>query len=161
RRPGPAGFFGGARSGRPPSDRLGGRGARRRSLALGADRLSSRGRSPRRPDAAEGARGPSMKKARISIVLLLVLSGACRKEAPAFEGKILRGYLYGRGAYDMKSLALAQALGMRQLKRHGIIPASDILFIGEADEEIGQEWGIRWILEHRKEELAGVENVLN
>src|SRR5437588_9551243 len=24
-----------------------------------------------------------------------------------------------------------------------------------------RSWGIRWILEHRKEELAGVENVLN
>ena len=48
RRPGPARLFGGARSGRPPSDRLGGRGARRRSLALGTDRLRSRGRIPRR-----------------------------------------------------------------------------------------------------------------
>jgi hypothetical protein len=61
----------------------------------------------------------------------------------------------------MKSLALAQALAMRSLKRRGIVPASDILFIAEADEEIGQKWGIRWIVENRPGELAGVENALN
>ena len=89
------------------------------------------------------------------------VAGQTWQEAPPFEGRILRGYLYGRGAYDMKSLALAQALAMRDLKSHGIVPASDIVFIGEADEEIGQEWGIRWILDHRPDLLAGVENVLN
>ena len=89
------------------------------------------------------------------------VAGQPWQESTPFEGKIKGGYLYGRGAYDMKSLALAQALAMRSLKLHGIVPASDILFIGEAGEETGQKWGIRWILENRPDELAGVENVLN
>ena len=59
-------------------------------------------------------------------------------EAPPFEGAIQRGYLYGRGAYDMKSLAIAQALALRNLKRLGIVPRSDILFLAEADEETGR-----------------------
>ena len=37
-----------------------------------------------------------------------------RRRTP-FEGKIKNGYLYGRGAYDMKSIGLAQALAMRSL----------------------------------------------
>jgi len=87
--------------------------------------------------------------------------GQVWRESEPFEGKIRGGYLHGRGAYDTKSLAVAQALAMRSLKRHGIVPASDILFIGEADEEIGQEWGVRWILENRPDLFEGVENVLN
>jgi acetylornithine deacetylase/succinyl-diaminopimelate desuccinylase-like protein len=80
---------------------------------------------------------------------------------PPFEGVIKGGYLYGRGAYDMKSLALAQALAIRNLKRQGIVPESDILFLAEADEELGQRWGSQWLLAHRPEWFAGVAEVLN
>ena len=83
------------------------------------------------------------------------------KEAPPFEGKIKSGYLYGRGAYDMKSTAISQALAMRNLKRNGIVPASDVLFLGEADEEVGQKLGARWLLENRPELFRGVGQVLN
>ncbi len=83
------------------------------------------------------------------------------KEAPPFEGVIKGGYLYGRGAYDMKSLGLAQALALRDLKRHGVVPRSDILFLAEADEELGQRWGSKWLLEHRPDWFAGVAAVLN
>ncbi len=83
------------------------------------------------------------------------------KEAPPFEGRIKQGFLYGRGAYDMKSLGLVQALAMRHLKRHGIVPESDILFLGEADEEGGQKWGSRWLLENRRDWFTGVAAVLN
>jgi acetylornithine deacetylase/succinyl-diaminopimelate desuccinylase-like protein len=83
------------------------------------------------------------------------------KEAPPFEGRIKTGYLYGRGVYDMKSIAIAQALAMRNLKRLGIIPASDVLFLGEADEEVGQQLGSRWLLEHRPELFTGVAQIVN
>ena len=83
------------------------------------------------------------------------------KEAPPFEGRIKAGYLYGRGVYDMKSIAIAQALAMRNLKRLGIVPASDVLFLGEADEEVGEELGSRWLLEHRPDLFAGVGQVVN
>jgi acetylornithine deacetylase/succinyl-diaminopimelate desuccinylase-like protein len=83
------------------------------------------------------------------------------KVAPPFEGRIKAGYLYGRGVYDMKSIAIAQALAMRNLKRRGIVPASDVLFLGEADEEVGQQLGSRWLLEHRPDLFAGVGQVVN
>jgi len=83
------------------------------------------------------------------------------KESEPFEGKIQRGFLYGRGAYDMKSLGLAEALAMRNLKDHGIVPASDVLFLAEADEESEQKWGSHWLLEHRPEWFEGVSVVLN
>ncbi|HEV2063431.1 MAG TPA: M20/M25/M40 family metallo-hydrolase [Thermoanaerobaculia bacterium] len=83
------------------------------------------------------------------------------KDAPPFEGRIRLGFLYGRGAYDMKSLGLAQALALRSLAGQGIVPDSDILFLAEADEEETQRWGSRWLLEHRPEWFTGVSGVLN
>lgn len=83
------------------------------------------------------------------------------KEAPPFEGRIKYGYLYGRGAYDMKSFGIAQAIALREIRRRGIVPATDILFLAEADEEIGQKWGSKWLLEHRPEWFEGVKWVIN
>lgn len=83
------------------------------------------------------------------------------KEARPFEGDFKNGYLYGRGVYDTKSLAIAQALAMRHLKEHGIVPKADILFLAEADEEWTQKWGSRWLLAHRPEWFEGVAAVLN
>lgn len=83
------------------------------------------------------------------------------KEAAPFEGKIESGFLYGRGAYDMKSLAIVQALSILNLKRAGIVPEKDILFLAEADEETGQKWGARWLLARRPEWFDGVAAVFN
>ena len=83
------------------------------------------------------------------------------KDAPPFEGRIKLGYLYGRGVYDMKSFGIAQAIALREIRRKGIVPATDILFLAEADEEIGQKWGSKWLLEHRPEWFEGVKWVVN
>lgn len=83
------------------------------------------------------------------------------RDALPFSGKIKAGYFYGRGAYDMKSLAIAQALALRNLKELEVVPESDVLFLAEADEEIGQKWGARWLLANRPEWFEGVGQVLN
>lgn len=83
------------------------------------------------------------------------------KEAPPFEARIKYGYLYGRGSYDMKSLGLIEALAMRRLRRLGVVPSTDILFLAEADEEVGQKWGSRWLLAHRPDWFRGVRWVIN
>jgi acetylornithine deacetylase/succinyl-diaminopimelate desuccinylase-like protein len=83
------------------------------------------------------------------------------KDAKPFEAKIRLGYLYGRGSYDMKSLGLAEVLAMREVRRRGIVPVTDILFLAEADEELDQKWGSRWLLAHRPDWFRGVRWVLN
>ncbi|HEX7253446.1 MAG TPA: M20/M25/M40 family metallo-hydrolase, partial [Thermoanaerobaculia bacterium] len=83
------------------------------------------------------------------------------KEARPFEGDFKNGYLYGRGVFDTKSLAIVQALAMRHLREKGIVPQSDILFLAEADEEWLQQWGSRWLLDHRPEWFEGVRAVFN
>ncbi len=83
------------------------------------------------------------------------------KESKPWDGEIKLGFLYGRGVYDMKSLGLAQAFALARLKRRGIVPETDILFLGEADEEGGGKWGTRWLMANRPEWFAGVGEVLN
>ena len=83
------------------------------------------------------------------------------QESKPWDGQIKLGFLYGRGVYDMKSLGLAHAFALARLKRRGIVPESDILFLAEADEEGGGKWGARWLMVNRPEWFAGVREVLN
>ena len=80
---------------------------------------------------------------------------------PAFGGTIEKSYLYGRGSYDMKSIAISQILAYRELFRSGLVPGRDVIFLAECGEELGGTDGVSWIYDHRPDVLAGVELVLN
>lgn len=56
---------------------------------------------------------------------------------PAFGGELKDGYVYGRGALDMKGQGIAHLLAMVALKRSGVPLTRDIVFIANADEENG------------------------
>ncbi len=70
---------------------------------------------------------------------------------PPFEGVIDDdGYLWGRGAVDMKNEVAARAVAMAELARTGFRPRGDLWFIAVADEEDGfADVGMRWLLEER------------
>ncbi len=60
------------------------------------------------------------------------------------------GYLYGRGAIDMKDEVAARAVAMAHLAREGFRPAGDLWLLAVADEEDGTaDVGMRWLLESR------------
>ena len=60
------------------------------------------------------------------------------------------GYLWGRGAVDMKNEVAARAVAMAELARTGFRPRGDLWFIAVADEEDGfADVGMRWLLEER------------
>lgn len=72
------------------------------------------------------------------------------------------GYLYGRGTLDMKGQAVAAFFAMAQLRRDGIVPLRDIVFLGETGEETYRpEIGIGWVMTHRPDLLDGVTDVYN
>lgn len=61
-----------------------------------------------------------------------------------------RGYLFGRGAVDMKNEVAARAVALARLSRQGFRPTGDLLLIAVADEEDGSaDVGMRWLLETR------------
>lgn len=82
-----------------------------------------------------------------------------------FGGAIVDGYVYGRGAVDMKGTAAmqlqvvlglaAEARATRRDPAHDAVPGlrRDVIFAATADEEAGGLAGIGWIVEQRPELL--------
>lgn len=62
-----------------------------------------------------------------------------------FAGIIKDGYIYGRGALDMKNNGIAQLMTMVQLKRNNIKLDREVVFLAVADEETSGEPGALWI----------------
>lgn len=73
-----------------------------------------------------------------------------------FAGTVKDGYIWGRGAVDMKDMVgMALALA-RQFRREGTVPPRDIVFAFLADEEAGGTWGSQWLVENRPDLFEGV-----
>ncbi|MCS3779784.1 acetylornithine deacetylase/succinyl-diaminopimelate desuccinylase-like protein [Tsukamurella ocularis] len=73
-----------------------------------------------------------------------------------FSGAVEDGYVWGRGAVDMKDMCGIMLALARQLKSMGTVPPRDITFAFLADEEAGGTWGSHWLVKHRPELFAGV-----
>ena len=65
-----------------------------------------------------------------------------------FSGIGKDGYIWGRGAIDMKGNGVAQLMAMIALKRSGALLNRDIVFIGNADEELGSTGAIIFANRH-------------
>lgn len=61
------------------------------------------------------------------------------------------GYYYGRGTIDIKSGDAILAANFLRWKREGWIPSRDLILALTADEEGGEENGVAWLLEKRRE----------
>jgi acetylornithine deacetylase/succinyl-diaminopimelate desuccinylase-like protein len=70
---------------------------------------------------------------------------------PPFSGELDDdGYLWGRGAVDMKNETATRAVAMAALAREGFRPNGDLIYIAEADEEDGTHpVGMVWLVEER------------
>jgi acetylornithine deacetylase/succinyl-diaminopimelate desuccinylase-like protein len=78
-----------------------------------------------------------------------------------FGGMIADGYLYGRGAIDMKSTGVLQLAAMLALKRARVPLKRDLVFLATADEEAGSEFGAQFIANQRRDWLAGTEYAIS
>jgi acetylornithine deacetylase/succinyl-diaminopimelate desuccinylase-like protein len=69
---------------------------------------------------------------------------------PPFSGEVRDGWVWGRGALDMKNHTAANALALARLARSGFQPRGDVLLIAEADEEDGKDHvGLDWLVSER------------
>lgn len=76
-------------------------------------------------------------------------------------GTLMR-HVVGRGTLDMKGQGIADFLAIASLRRDGIVPERDLVFVAEPGEEsYTPEIGIGWVLDHRPDLLAGVTDVFN
>jgi acetylornithine deacetylase/succinyl-diaminopimelate desuccinylase-like protein len=77
-----------------------------------------------------------------------------------FSGAIEDGYVWGRGAVDMKDMVGMMIVVARQLKRAGIVPPRDLLFAFVADEEHGGHYGAQWLVDNRPDLFEGVTEAI-
>lgn len=87
----------------------------------------------------------------------VVPPGSSEWAHPPFSGAIALNQLWGRGALDMKALAICQLLAFIDVARSGDVPAHDLVFLATADEETGSHFGMRWIIANRPDVLADVK----
>ena len=65
-----------------------------------------------------------------------------------FSGAVKDGYIWGRGALDMKGEGVAYLMAMIAIKRSGMPLNRDIVFIGNSDEELGSQGAIVFVKNH-------------
>jgi acetylornithine deacetylase/succinyl-diaminopimelate desuccinylase-like protein len=90
----------------------------------------------------------------------VVTSDASHWRVPPFSGEIRDGYIWGRGAQDMKDEGLAQLMVMVMLKREKIALNRDVIFLAVADEEADGK-GTDWFIDHQRDLLGNAEFLIN
>ena len=79
---------------------------------------------------------------------------------PPFEGKMIDGWVWGRGALDMKgSIAMMLAAFLRA-KAEGLAPAGDIVLAILCDGETGGDLGAKYLVENHAEQFEGIRYAL-
>ena len=77
----------------------------------------------------------------------VVLADAREWERDPFGGELVGDDVWGRGALDMKGEVAASAVAMAQLAREGWRGSGDLIFVAAADEEVGDGFGLEWLVE--------------
>jgi acetylornithine deacetylase/succinyl-diaminopimelate desuccinylase-like protein len=77
-----------------------------------------------------------------------------------FSGAVEDGYVWGRGAVDMKDMVGMMIAVARHFKREGIVPPRDLVFAFVSDEEHGGTYGAQWLVEHRPDLFEGVTEAI-
>ena len=90
----------------------------------------------------------------------VVMAEPQRWSVPPFSGEIRDGFVYGRGASDMKGTAAVHVTLMRLLKRQNIQLKRDVILLAVADEEAGGT-GARSIIDNHFDLIRGAEFLLN
>lgn len=77
-----------------------------------------------------------------------------------FSGAVEDGYVWGRGAVDMKDMVGMIIAVARHFKRSGIVPPRDLVFAFVSDEEAGGKYGCKWLVDNRPDLFEGVTEAI-
>ncbi|MCS7124926.1 MAG: M20/M25/M40 family metallo-hydrolase [Candidatus Bathyarchaeota archaeon] len=70
-----------------------------------------------------------------------------------FSGLVKDGFVWGRGAMDMKSMTAMEVMVLKLLKRNGVKLKGDVILAATADEEKGGEYGAGWLARNHPEKV--------
>lgn len=79
---------------------------------------------------------------------------------PPFGGDLVEGYIWGRGALDMKGPDAMLISAFLRAKAEGLQLPGDLILAMVSDEEAGSEYGARYLVEHHAELFDGVRYAL-
>src|SRR5690242_20724471 len=85
----------------------------------------------------------------------VVPADASEWSVPPFAGEERDGYLWGRGAIDMKDFDAMVLAVVRDWRRRAIIPPRDLVLCFTADEEAGGDYGARYLVREHPELFDG------
>lgn len=77
-----------------------------------------------------------------------------------FSGAVKDGYVWGRGAVDMKDMVGMAIAVARHFKRSGIVPPRELVFAFVSDEEHGGTYGANWLVDNRPDLFDGVTEAI-
>ena len=114
-------------------------------------------RSPGRPNLIARLKGAGQAPPLLLYGHVDVVTTAGQKwTQPPFEGKIVDGFVWGRGALDMKGgVAMLLAAFLKASAEKTFLPG-DVLFAAVADEEAGDDFGVRYLVDEHPDLFKGV-----
>jgi acetylornithine deacetylase/succinyl-diaminopimelate desuccinylase-like protein len=129
-----------------------------------AERLAEVGVDAELHESAPGranlvARIPGSDPARPALLvhghLDVVPAEASEWSVHPFSGELRDGFLWGRGAIDMKDFDAMVLAVVREWQRTGVRPPRDIVLAFTADEEAGGEYGAHFLVDNHRDLLDG------
>jgi acetylornithine deacetylase/succinyl-diaminopimelate desuccinylase-like protein len=79
---------------------------------------------------------------------------------PPFEGSLVDGYVWGRGALDMKGGVAMLLAAFLRARAGGLTPAGDVVLAILSDEEALGEFGAKYLVENHPEQFEGIRYAL-
>jgi acetylornithine deacetylase/succinyl-diaminopimelate desuccinylase-like protein len=79
---------------------------------------------------------------------------------PPFEAKLVDGWIWGRGALDMKGGVAMMLSAFLRANEDASRPSGDVIFCALADEEGFGQYGARFMVDEHPELFAGVEHAI-
>ena len=77
-----------------------------------------------------------------------------------FDGEVRDGYVWGRGAVDMKDFDAMLLATVCQMRREGRVPPRDLVLAFLADEEAGGSYGAHWLVDNHPDLFDGVTEAI-
>jgi acetylornithine deacetylase/succinyl-diaminopimelate desuccinylase-like protein len=115
-------------------------------------------RSPRRSNVLARVTGsdPSLAPLLVHAHLDVVPADPAEWTVPPFAGEIRDGFVWGRGAVDMKDMCATVLTVLHRWATEGRGPRRDIVLAFVADEEDRGAWGAHWLVEEHRSLFDGV-----
>jgi acetylornithine deacetylase/succinyl-diaminopimelate desuccinylase-like protein len=80
---------------------------------------------------------------------------------PPFEGRIVDGCVWGRGALDCKGQLAMMVAALLRARDEGLVPTGDVLFAATADEEVDTGHGVGYLVEAHAGRFEGVRYAIS